>query len=51
MVLHSLLDTNMRIDALENKVKQTLHEQSVRLENKHKELHVEWRKDLKDIHK
>ena len=46
-----IIDTNTRIDALENKVKQARHEQSVRLENKHKKLRVEWKKDLKDIHK
>ena len=42
---------NTSIDTLENEPKQPLHEQSVRLEDKHKELRVEWRKDLKDIHK
>ena len=39
-------DINIRIDTLENNFKQALHEQVVRIENKQKELHLEWRKDL-----
>ena len=45
------MDTNTRIDALENKVIQALHEQAFRIENKHKELRADWKKYLKDIHK
>ena len=47
----NIIDTNTRIDALESKVKNAHCEQSVRLVNKHKELRVEWKKDLEDIHK
>ena len=46
-----ITDTNTRIDALETKVKQALHEQAVRMENRNKELRAEWKKDLKDIQK
>ena len=41
------MDTNTRIDVLEMKVLQALHEQDVRIENKNKELRAEWKKDLK----
>ena len=44
-------NTNMCINELEDKFKKALHEHSVRLENKHKDLHVEWRTNLTDIHK
>ena len=44
-----IVDTNLRIDTLENNFKQALHEQVVRIENKQKELRLEWRKDLKEI--
>ena len=43
-----IVDTNLRIDMLENNFKQALHEQVVRIENKQKELRLEWRKDLKE---
>ena len=50
-LVDKIIETNTRIDALENNVKQALHEQAVRIENKHKELRAEWKRDLKDIHK
>ena len=40
-----------RIDTLENNFKQALHKQVVRIENKQKELRLEWRKDIKEAHK
>ena len=46
-----IVDTNLRIDTLENNFKQALHEQVVQIENKQKELRLEWRKDLKESHK
>ena len=44
-------DTNICIDTLENNFKQALHEQVIRIENKQKELRLEWRKDLKESNK
>ena len=42
---------NLHIDTLENNFKQALHEQVVRIENKQKELRLEWRRDIKEVHK
>ena len=44
-------DTDTRIGELDDKFRRALHEQAIRLENKQKELHLEWRKDLKDVQK
>lgn len=46
-----IVDTKAGIDALENNVKLSLHEQTVKCENEHKELRLEWRQDIKDVHK
>ena len=46
-----IADTNTRIDALETKFQQALHEQAVRMKNKNKELRAEWKKDIKDTYK
>ena len=50
-LLGKIDDTNTRIDTLEGKFREALHEQVIRLENKQTELRLEGRKGLKDAQK
>lgn len=48
---YKIADTITHIETLETKVQKELHEQAVRLENNNEELHVKWKKVLKDIYR